>query len=121
MNKKEREINKNLDDELLDATQVRKSKKSKETPDAAAEPKKFLRPGDVGFCPRARVPIPSSKDYVIRPKSNVEISEQETSRKGSGGGKKTEDRFSKYKKRFEEIQKKSKASRAVTMAAANGK
>lgn len=119
MNKKERLSNKNLDDDLLDATQVRKSKKSKaKEAQADAEPKKFLRPGDVGFCPRARVPIPSSKDYVIRPKSNVEVMETESSRKG---GKKAETRFDKHKKRFEEIKKSSKSSRAVTMVAAGGK
>ncbi|XP_048449733.1 protein IWS1 homolog isoform X1 [Rhincodon typus] len=71
---------------------------------------KALRPGDPGFCARARVPLPSNRDYVVRPKWNVEI---EASR---GSVKKTLNRLDKQMRRFQDIKKMTKSSRAVKIS-----
>ncbi|KPP65121.1 hypothetical protein Z043_116482, partial [Scleropages formosus] len=71
---------------------------------------KALRPGDPGFCARARVPMPSNKDYVVRPKWNVDV---ETNRKGLRKGL---SRLEKHKRRFAEQRKLRKLQGAVKIS-----
>jgi transcription factor SPN1 len=64
---------------MMNMDKYKSSKKRSKDDSGAEEPKKSLRPGDPGFIPRARVPLPSSKDYINRPKSsvdNLEISDK---------------------------------------------
>ncbi|XP_075871167.1 uncharacterized protein iws1 isoform X1 [Nelusetta ayraudi] len=71
---------------------------------------KALRPGDPGFCARARVPMPSNKDYVVRPKWNVEM---ESSR---GAVKKGMSRVDKQMRRFADIRRLTKPGHAVKIS-----
>ncbi|XP_055022564.1 LOW QUALITY PROTEIN: protein IWS1 homolog [Boleophthalmus pectinirostris] len=71
---------------------------------------KALRPGDPGFCARARVPMPSNKDYVVRPKWNVE---GDSSR---GPVKKGLSRVDKQMRRFQDIRRLSKTGHAVKIS-----
>jgi transcription factor SPN1 len=72
--------------------------------------KSNLRPGEKGWVPRARVPMPSNRDYVHRPKSSAEV---EMSR---GSGKKTPSRFDVLQRSFMEKKRQSKAQRAVNIS-----
>ncbi|XP_039986324.1 protein IWS1 homolog isoform X2 [Xiphias gladius] len=71
---------------------------------------KALRPGDPGFCARARVPMPSNKDYVVRPKWNVEV---DSSR---GPMKKGLSRVDKQMRRFADIRRLTKTGHAVKIS-----
>ncbi|XP_062274519.1 protein IWS1 homolog isoform X2 [Scomber scombrus] len=71
---------------------------------------KALRPGDPGFCARARVPMPSNKDYVVRPKWNVEM---ESNR---GPMKKGMTRVDKQLRRFADIRRLTKPGHAVKIS-----
>uniref|UniRef100_A0A3P8TZY1 TFIIS N-terminal domain-containing protein n=1 Tax=Amphiprion percula TaxID=161767 RepID=A0A3P8TZY1_AMPPE len=71
---------------------------------------KALRPGDPGFCARARVPMPSNKDYVVRPKWNVE---GDSSRSGY---KKAISLLEKHKRRFAEQKKMRRPQGAVKIS-----
>lgn len=72
---------------------------------------KALRPGDPGFCARARVPMPSNKDYVVRPKWNVEM---ESNRHGPV--KKGMSRVDKQMRRFADIRRLTKPGHAVKIS-----
>ncbi|XP_062843972.1 protein IWS1 homolog isoform X2 [Trichomycterus rosablanca] len=71
---------------------------------------KALRPGEPGFCARARVPMPSNKDYVVRPKWNVE---SESSR---GSMRKGVSRVDKQMRRFADIRRLTKPGHAVKIS-----
>ncbi|XP_060663385.1 IWS1-like protein [Drosophila nasuta] len=69
----------------------------------------LLRPGDPGWVARARVPMPSNKDYVIRPKSTVE-GEISTSTK------RKPNRYEKHMKRFLDSKRSKECRRAVEIS-----
>ncbi|XP_076837325.1 protein IWS1 homolog isoform X2 [Brachyhypopomus gauderio] len=70
---------------------------------------KALRPGDPGFCARARVPMPSNKDYVVRPKWNVETDSNRRVKRGLS-------RLEKHKRRFAEQMKQRRPQGAVKIS-----
>ncbi|XP_041119646.1 protein IWS1 homolog [Polyodon spathula] len=71
---------------------------------------KALRPGEPGFCARARVPMPSNKDYVVRPRWNVDT---EANR---GPIKKGVTRVDKQMRRFADIKRLTKPAHAVKIS-----
>lgn len=77
---------------------------------AMSHDEKALRPGDKGWVYRARVPMPSNKDYVVRPKWNVEEHPQ------GGPTKKNLSRYEKQMRAFQEKKRRQKAQRAVTIS-----
>lgn len=77
---------------------------------ASTKDEKPLRPGDPGWIPRARVPLPSNKDYIIRPKSKLEGEFRTTS------GKRKPNRYEKHIKRFLEAKRLNGSRRAVEIS-----
>ncbi|CAL4174250.1 unnamed protein product [Meganyctiphanes norvegica] len=84
--------------------------REKDTPSGLDENGKPLRPGDKGWCMRARVPMPSGKEYVKRPKWNSDIDMSKVTKKGMS-------RIDKQMRNFQEQKRlHGKARRAVSMS-----
>ena len=83
--------------------------KENETPSNLNENGEPLKPGDKGWCYRARVPMPCGKDFVARPKwkSNVDM----TNVKKQGMSK-----LDKNMRHFADQKRLQKARRAVSMS-----
>lgn len=67
-----------------------------------------LKPGDKGWIPRARVPAPSTRDYVIRPQSKVDAELSKSSRRPVN-------MLEKYMRSQQERKRASRQQRAVSM------
>uniref|UniRef100_A0A1I7YY35 TFIIS N-terminal domain-containing protein n=1 Tax=Steinernema glaseri TaxID=37863 RepID=A0A1I7YY35_9BILA len=85
-------------------------KKKEKVPPPPPEDESVVRVGDKGFVGRARVPQPSTRDYIVRPKPKTEAQFRGATKS------KSNTRLDRAQRDFLERTKKNKAMRAVTIS-----
>ena len=97
------------DYDLMHKVQRKRSEEAAASQQANSASETVLRPGDKGWVSRARVPAPSTKDYVVRPKSTVDIEIGKSAKRQAN-------RLDKHLRSFQEKKRSSKMQRAVKIS-----
>ena len=111
------------DREKRDLEKMPPQKKKKTNPEKKREDEEEdgpKGPGDRGFIARARVPMPSFKDYVVRPKMNLDMLDDEDMKKRRNV-KREKSRLDKYMSLDRERKSKAKNTHAVKVNLCGGK
>ena len=109
MSKEERE---ERDKRLIERTREAQAKRARTASESPVKKssEKVPAPGEKGWVPRARVPQPSAKDYVNRPRSSAEVD------MGRGSSKKIVTRYEMMKRQFDEKKRSTKVTGVIKVS-----
>jgi transcription factor SPN1 len=113
-----REDREQRDQELMSRSKRMRNSLANESPSPTKKGSdKGPQPGDKGWVPRARVPMPSVKDYVNRPKPSPDVD----TGSGRGSSKKVTSRLELLQRSFMEKKRASKGSNRACKISIEGR